>query len=541
MSITKVNIENFKCFYGKFSLVLREGVNILVGDNESGKSTILQAINLALTGIIDGRIITTEISPYLFNVKAVEDYLSSLTPGAEPCAPPHIRLEIFFDENEFPLLEGDDNSEARAASGVSLTIEYCDDYKLEYEELIKTGQISSLPIEFYRVSWRSFARNSITARGIPAKIAMIDSTAPRYQNGSDIYISRIVNSELDEAERVAISREYREMKDCFGRSDSIQAINARLAEKSTMTDKELKIDVDLSPQKAWHTSLAVFLDKIPFHHIGKGEQCILKTHLALGHRKTRDANIILMEEPENHLSHSKLNTLMKRIESGVENKQVVISTHSSFVANKLGLDRITFLGRSKASSFKELSGDTYRFFKKAPGYQSLRLLLCKKVVLVEGPSDELIFQKAFMMQNNGRLPIEDGIDVLSTGLAFKRFLEISRLINQPTAVITDNDGDYSKNILDKYANFRNVDYIRIFADEREQLHTLECQFVDVNLEKITLLRELLSLDESKFPESEHIVDFMIKNKTEWAISVFDSDRPFEYPTYIMNAVRWCHE
>ncbi|HWY37588.1 MAG TPA: AAA family ATPase [Bacteroidia bacterium] len=50
MYISSVNIENFKCFNGTFKLKMNEGVNILVGDNEAGKSTILEAIHLALTG-----------------------------------------------------------------------------------------------------------------------------------------------------------------------------------------------------------------------------------------------------------------------------------------------------------------------------------------------------------------------------------------------------------------------------------------------------------------------------------------------------------
>ena len=51
MFIRKVKIHNFKC-YRDFEITLEEGLNIVVGDNEAGKSTILEAINLALTGII---------------------------------------------------------------------------------------------------------------------------------------------------------------------------------------------------------------------------------------------------------------------------------------------------------------------------------------------------------------------------------------------------------------------------------------------------------------------------------------------------------
>lgn len=40
MFIRKVKIHNFKC-YRDFEITLEEGLNIVVGDNEAGKSTIL--------------------------------------------------------------------------------------------------------------------------------------------------------------------------------------------------------------------------------------------------------------------------------------------------------------------------------------------------------------------------------------------------------------------------------------------------------------------------------------------------------------------
>lgn len=55
MHIRKVLISNFKCFEGDFSLLFNRNLNIIVGVNETGKSTILEAINLALSGWIYGR------------------------------------------------------------------------------------------------------------------------------------------------------------------------------------------------------------------------------------------------------------------------------------------------------------------------------------------------------------------------------------------------------------------------------------------------------------------------------------------------------
>lgn len=50
MAIEKVIIQNFKKFKNPFEIKFNEHINLLVGDNESGKSTILEAIHVALTG-----------------------------------------------------------------------------------------------------------------------------------------------------------------------------------------------------------------------------------------------------------------------------------------------------------------------------------------------------------------------------------------------------------------------------------------------------------------------------------------------------------
>lgn len=77
MFIRKVKIHNFKR-YKDFEITLEEGLNIVVGDNEVGKSTILEAINLALTGIISGKSIWNEISQYIFNKEVGVSFLRFL-------------------------------------------------------------------------------------------------------------------------------------------------------------------------------------------------------------------------------------------------------------------------------------------------------------------------------------------------------------------------------------------------------------------------------------------------------------------------------
>ena len=79
--IKKIIIENFKCINDKFELDFKDGINILVGNNEAGKSTILEAIHLALSGIFRGKPIRGNLSQYLFNYEVVNKYLNDIVFG----------------------------------------------------------------------------------------------------------------------------------------------------------------------------------------------------------------------------------------------------------------------------------------------------------------------------------------------------------------------------------------------------------------------------------------------------------------------------
>ena len=460
MHIKKVLIENYKCFEGKFELPLTKDVNIIVGNNEAGKSTIVEAIHICLTGLLNGRHLRNHLSQYLFNNTVEENYLKSLGTDVK-LPPPSITLEVHLEEGP-ALFEGNNNIEKTKASGVSLKIEFDNEYQLQYEELLKSGnEIKSIPIEYYKIIWRSFARDGVTAQAIPFKSAIIDSTATRYQNGSDIYISRIVRNELDDKQKVEISQAYRSLKEQFKETPSIKEINEKITSIADISDKEVKIGVNLATKDAWEFGLTTFLNDVPFQNVGKGEQCIVKTNLSLGNKTTKNAGVILIEEPENHLSHTKLNQFIKGITNKSKDKQVIITTHDSFVANKLGLNNLILLFNQQVMSIGDLKDDTQEFFQKLPGYQTLRMLLGKKAVLVEGDSDELIVQKAYMKSNEGKLPIEDGIDVISVKLTFKRFLYIAEQLGLPVAVVTDNDSNYANNIEKKYDEFKEIKSIHV--------------------------------------------------------------------------------
>ena len=170
-------------------------------------------------------------------------------------------------------------------------------------------------------------------------------------------------------------------------------------------------------------------------------------------------DIIIIEEPENNLSFTNMSILISNLSKN-KHKQLFISTHSSFVANKLGLNHLHLVANCKTVSLNNLSKDTYEYFLKLPGYNTLRLLLANRIILVEGPADELIVQRAYI-DEYGKLPVQDGIDVMSVGgIAFKRYCELAKLIAKHIPIVTDNDGNISSllNRFDEYTDYIDLCY-----------------------------------------------------------------------------------
>lgn len=373
---------------------------------------------------------------------------------------------------------------------------------------------------------------------------MIDSSNYRYQNGSDVYISRVVKDFLEPEDITAITQAHRNMIDEFAQNEAIQSINEKISAASTVMNGKLSLSADQGVQNSWESSLVTQVDGIPFAHAGKGAQCIIKTQLALSHKQAEKASIILIEEPESHLSFSRLSELMGVIEKAASGRQIIASTHSSFVANKLGLENLILLSGDNCCSMQSLKKETFEFFKKVAGYDTLRLILCKKSILVEGDSDELVVQRAYMDTHEGRLPIQDGIDVMTVGgVTFKRYLEIAQTLNKETAVVTDNDGNIEA-VKKKYKEYEEIQCIHICVDEVVDTGDLKLSGKDFNYNTLEpkILKEngreaMNNIFGTNYDTDDEMHKYMHAHKTDCAIAIFESATKIKYPEYIMRAIK----
>ena len=209
------------------------------------------------------------------------------------------------------------------------------------------------------------------------------------------------------------------------------------------------------------------------------------------------------------------------------------------MANKLALNNLFLLYNGVAHPFSGLSNEVIQYFKKLPGYNTLRVILANKVILVEGPTDELILQRAYKDRYQ-KIPIEDGIDVIVVeSLAFKRYCEIAIALKKKIYIVTDNDGNKGK-LREKYKEYIDSPYIKIFYEPNEKLHTIEPSILNVNCHNGMPDQKFVNI---VYKGSQSNIDFdllnefMQRNKTEWALRVFDAEENICYPEYIENALQ----
>ena len=531
MHVEQLTIFGYKCFTN-FAIGFDDGMNIVAGDNEEGKSTLLEAIAIALTCQIDGRNIAFELNPYFFNTSLVATYFSETRSG-KAVPPPHILIEAYLSDDgsaEAASLKGTNNSTQRDCPGMSVSIRVNDDHSEEFRSYISQQPATELvPVEFYSVEWRSFAFASMTSRRIPLRTRLIDSSRTRAYANPHRYVTQLVTDVLEE-ERVALAIAYRGLKGTFMNDASMIRANKRIAEAAVaLSEKPWTVSLDMSARSTWEQNISPHLDDIPFGGIGKGEQCRIQAKLAIA--SSPKNCVLLVEEPENHLSYPRMRQLLDDLAGQSGDRQLIISTHSTYVLNKLGVDRLRLLSNGSTLSLAELDSDTRDFFMKLPGYDTLRLVLAKKAILVEGPSDELVVQRAYRDAHNC-LPIEQGVDVISVGNTFKRFLAIAALLKRQVIVLTDNDGDITA-LKSKYSEYLNGQHptVRVLFDTDEMAETLEPQLLKANSRQ--LLNRVLG---TAYDTDATLLAYMRKHKTDAALKIFESAEAMTFPKYIRDAI-----
>lgn len=533
MKISKIYVQNYKLLK-EVRVEVNPDMNVFVGENDAGKSTLLEVISIISSGKLNGYAFNKQIKSNMFNVDVRRDYMDSLKLKKSSVTLPQIVMEAYCADGDAQY-QGNNNSRKEDMAGIRVVVEFDNQYEQIYRSMLKANEVKDIPVEFYRVECTYFSGEPVVYRKCPIRSVFVDTTRKDYTGVVDRFVSENITQYLSPSDQVDLSLAYRKVRSDFKNSATMVKLNDELQKSRVINGRNVSIELRENEIDEWKRQMAISVDGIPFDQIGFGTQNAIKVELAIEHDEDA-VNMIFMEEPENCLSYTNMAKLVHRI-STTDGKQIFISTHSSFIANKLNLGKLFLIKNGDVHPFSNIPLDTINYFKKLPGYNTLRLVLAEKVILVEGPTDDLIIQRAYK-DKKGVLPSENGIDIIAVdSLAFKRYCDIAVLLNKMIAVVTDNDGDIENNVKKKYKEYINLPCIKIFYEKDENLNTIEPSVLAMNCDKsgepTKIFKHAISKNDSLLKrDGPGVLDFMSNHKSEWALRVFEADVNIQYPKYI---------
>jgi len=518
--IKKLKLLNYKKFR-QFEIELVPEINTIIGDNEAGKSSILQAIELVASGS-RGKVETIGIESIL-NKDSIAKFFTT-DKSFENL--PEIHIEVYLNDDSNPDLVGKHNSDKANVSGLHLICHPSEELADEIKQILSEGH-DNFPFEYYVVKFITFNGEAYSGYRRFLKCLTIDSSQINSEYANMVYTKTVYDSTVDHATRVKLKNEYRQHKVQF-KENNLKDVNDSLGDYDFSVRSGSKYNLE--------TDIALIQDGMPIDERGKGLQCFIKTEFALTRSADKQAiDTLLLEEPENHLSHSNMKRLISKI-SDTHQKQIVIATHNSLISTRLNLRNSILLNSTSDTPLmlKDLSVSTARFFMKAPDNYILEFVLSTKVILVEGDAEYMLLDALYSRETSSSLD-DDAVHVISVGgTSFKRYMEIAKTLGIRVAVIRDNDQDYQSTCVENYSDYVG-DHVQVFSDTDNTRYTFEvCMYQD---NKITC-DDLFSGGGIK----KQPLEFMLGNKAEAAFRLVDQHaEELVIPSYIKQAIAWINE
>jgi len=396
----------------------------------------------------------------------------------------------------------------------------------ELKEDLETSE-GVFPYDFYKVEFLTFGNVHYSSYRKFLRHLVIDNSTDRFDYATGGFVKDAYQLHVsDVKDRARLESSYRLHKSTY-EGASLKSINDTLEKAEGYT-----FGIRSGIKSNLETDLTIYRDKISIESFGLGERVFIKTKFALNNKKSKhDPDVVLIEEPENHLSHNRMHELIDLIKSS-QDAQIFISTHSNMISSRLDLRNCVFIRKTtkKPVSLKSLTADTAAFFQKAPSVSILDFLLADRVILVEGAAEYILFRKLYSDVFT-KYPEDDGVYIASIGgLSFKRYMEIGKLLGIRTAVVRDNDKDPQKNCIDNYSNYIDS-MIKVFYDPDAKNYTFEKCIYEQNK----------SVCDTVFSTHGDKLSYMLSSKAEAAFLLSELKDKLVAPEYVQEAFEWIKE
>ena len=469
MFLAELRIENFRMFgEGEQALVvpLRPGLTALVGENDSGKTTVIDALRFAL-GTTDQDWFRLEESDFhLGDTKKVIRIVSrfeNLTPRDQSA---FVEYLTYGDsaKNEPPFLcvnwMAEDTGTApkgrpfrrveirsgKNGDGPQLAPEVRELLRATYLRPLRDAELALSAGRGSRLSQVLHRTGEVKASGI----GYVPDAQTDPEQLNVLGIGDFANALLEKQQGINKTRDK---------------INTHLIKLSLHGD-ELKSSIQVSGATASEDNrLRQLLEKLDLSlgsgstpdaggklGLGSNNLLFMACELLLMAQEDEGNKLLLIEEPEAHLHTQRQLRVMKYLQEQAVEKgvQIIVTTHSPNLSSAISLDNMVMIQNGHAFSLAkdetELEPSDYRFLERFLDVTKANLFFARGVMIVEGDAENILLPT--LARLIGRDFTEHGVSIVNVGgVGLRRYARIFQRcdiaktgqLGTPVACVTDMD------------------------------------------------------------------------------------------------------
>lgn len=432
MYISSISLKNFRIFGDqKTKINFNKGLTLLVGENDSGKSAVIDALKIVLG--------TTDLNWY--RIKDSDFNNEDITK----------EIEIVCKFSDLTNVE------------CAAFLEY-----LTYE---KSSDSEDMPVLY--VNWnckmllnltpfRPITRITTGINSDGPTLSQVMQNIPNLNAGRDTYTE---DSELDELSLTGIFNLSNQLlSDYAPLKSASQKMSDILDKKMLLKNDDIKVSLNVSGmEKAESKKIVSLLEKLDLTidkdtsslkglpGLGTSNIMSMACELLLKENIQESSQFLLIEEPESHIHAQRQLKLIKSLQNETElaNQQIILTTHSPLLASVVKLENIIIIksGNSYplAKGYTKLDDEDYAFLEKYIDATKANLFFSRSVIVVEGPGEALLVPTlATLLDRDFTDYGVSLVDVRGTGLRryskiFQRENENVEPLNIKVACVTDRD------------------------------------------------------------------------------------------------------
>ena len=432
MFLSKLKLKNFRK-YENLEVPFKEGLNVLIGENDSGKTTIIDAIRI------------------LLGTQSHEYYYIDEKDFNNPNEEMEIECTFSFKDNSY--------------SKVAKFLEWITFNDKKKPELI---------VRLKAIKKELKIKRTITAGEIDldTRFDLLDELRVTYLKplrdanneliaGRSSRLSQILKShELfykkeNEHPFIEFAKEFNEDINKYFSDDEgkliLSNINKHLGEflgKEKKEDYETDINITEDKLDTILNSLNLNLSK---NKLGLGtlNQLYISLELLLFEIDKNTLNLCLIEELEAHLHPQAQLRTIKHLQNNFEkNSQIILTTHSVNLASSLKLENLILCKNKNiyplGKDYTQLEEENYIFLEMFLDATKANLFFAKGVIFVEGSAENLLVPAIAEIIER---PLDKyGVSIVNvSSTAFNSYSKIflrkneDEIIDVPIAIITDLD------------------------------------------------------------------------------------------------------